>query len=130
MFAFCILTDMAFITYIDGRREFKAEDEAVKLWRILDGQAAPMNEAQERYVKSIRRNIKKVVLDYRNAPEDYIRKNLHKLLPYILSDWVVDRTGKPLRPGNSAQWSFAKKYGLWKGHKPSPVVTGGQMTLV
>jgi hypothetical protein len=121
---------MAYIRYADGSQEFKPETEAEKLWRILDGQAKPMNEAQRRYCESVRRNVKKVVLNFHTAPEDYIRKNLQKILPQIVANWVVDRRGKPLRPANAEQWAFAKKYGLWKGHRPSALVTGGQQTLV
>jgi len=121
---------MALITHTDGSREFKAEDEAVKLWRILDGQAKPMNDSQKRYCDQVRHDVKRVVLNYRTAPEDYVRKNLHKLLPQILADWVVDAHGRPMRPANAWQWAFAKKYGLWKGHRPSQIVAGGQMTLV
>lgn len=120
---------MALIIYTNGDKAFKPDVEAVKLWRILDGQAKPENEAQRRYIAHVRRTVKSVSLDYRTAPEDYIRKNLHKLLPKILSEWVVNQHGEPLKPADAQQWTFAKKFGLWRGNKPSAIVAG-QLTLI
>jgi hypothetical protein len=121
---------MALIFHTDGKREFAPESRAEKLWRILVGQAVPINSAQKQYCDSVKREIKKVVLNYHTAPEDYVRANLSKLLPQILADWTVDRQGNPLHPATAASWDFAKKYGLWKGRKPTSIVTGSQTTLV
>lgn len=121
---------MAYVQYTDGHRELPDEETAVKLWRIKSGQAKPMTKAQKQYCSRIRREVKVVVLNWHEAPEDYIRANLSHLIPQIVGSWVRDRTGRPLRPGTAADWDFAKKYGLWRGRKPTQLVTGGQQQLI
>lgn len=122
---------MAYILHTDGTREVRSEAEAEKLWLIKVGRARPTNEAQEKYVKLIRSTIKKVKLNWRTAPDEYIRANFDEVIEAALQNWSVDRSGNPLRPQTDWDLAFAIKWGLWYRNKPTALVTGaGQLQLV
>lgn len=121
---------MALVEYIDGKRELSRDRDKVKrlvlAWRALVGEDKDPDPDIAVYAKTIKR----IRLNWHEAPEDYIRWNLNEILPQVLNEWAVDMKGKPLRPGNSRSWDFAKRYGLWKAGKPTNIVTGEQTVLV
>lgn len=122
---------MAYILHTDGTREVRSEAEAEKLWLIKVGRARPTTKAQEKYVELIRQTVTKVKLNYRTAPDDYIRANFDEVMENALRDWVVDRRGNPTRPQSDFDLAFAIKWGLWYRGKPTALVTGkGQLQLV
>lgn len=114
---------MAYILYTDGTREVRSETEAEKLWLIKVGRARPLNKAQAAYVRFIRKHIKRIRLNYRTAPEEYVIANLDEIIPQALSSWIVDRKGHPIRPNTQEDLDFAVKYGLWRRNKPTALVT-------
>lgn len=117
---------MAFVLHTDGTREWRSEAEAEKLWLIKVGRANPQNEAQKRYVRFIRKSIKRVILNYRTAPEEYVRAYLPEIAERAVAQWIVDRRGRPVRPATDEDMAFAIKYGLWRGGKrgrPTALVT-------
>lgn len=121
---------MAYVQYIDGTRELRSEAEAKKLWLIKVGRARPQTPAQKKYVSFIRKTIKKIRLNYRTAPEEYIKANIHDIVPMALANWMVNKKGQPIRPATKDDMEFAVKYGLWNQGKPTALVTGkGQLTL-
>lgn len=122
---------MAYILHIDGTRELRSEAEAEKLWLIKVGRARPATPAQENYIKLIRSTIRKVKLNYRTAPDEYIRANFDEVIEEALKSWSVDRRGNPTRPQTDWDLAFAIKWGLWYRNKPTALITGkGQLQLV
>lgn len=114
---------MAYILHIDGTREVRSEAEAEKLWLIKVGRAKPVTPAQIQYVRFIRKNIVKVRLNYRTAPDEYVRAYLPEIIEQVVSYWTVDRRGRPLRPGTPEDMAFAVKWGLYRRGKPTGLVT-------
>ena len=121
---------MAYVEFIDGQRQLYRKPDDIRrlvlVWRVITGQEKQPDPVTKLYASKV----KKVRLNWHEAPEDYVRWNLNEILPSALREWAVDVHGNVLRPGNSRAWDFAKKYGLWKGGKPTPLVTGKQTTMV
>lgn len=98
---------MAYIKFHDGRTVTVSAEKGIAAWEVLTGKVEPTPE-QEKFALSIKR----IYLNYRNAPDDYIEQNFHHIKPQVLADWVVDRNGEPLRPSDDFGWKFAKRWGL------------------
>lgn len=104
---------MAHIELVDGKKRSITPEQGVVIWNILQGRNDPTQE-QERFIS----NIRKVYLNWRKAPDDYIEQNFDYIKPMAMADWVTDRSGSPIRPSNKAGFAFAKRWGLrWKGFK-------------
>jgi hypothetical protein len=121
---------MALLIFTDGSRKIcnKPDDEArlFKVWQVKTGREIPDSPQLAQYCEGV----KKVILNWHTAPEEYVRAHINDLLPQILADWVVGRDGVPLRPGSAWGWEFAKKYGLMKGYTPTNLVTKKQGVLL
>lgn len=121
---------MAYIVYTNGKKEVRTDADSIKrlisVWRVKSGLSKSNDPRVDAYCKQI----KLVKLSFNEAPEEYIRRNISDFIPKLTSDWAVDLHGEPTRPGSNTSWELAKKYGLWKGRKPTELVTGKQTTLV
>lgn len=121
---------MALLIHTDGSKELciKPADEArlFKVWQVKVGHAIPDSPQLAKYAEGI----KKVVLNWRTAPEEYVRYHLNDIVPIAVADWVVAPDGTPLRPSTPSGWDFAKKYGLMKGYSPTNLVTKHQTVLL
>jgi hypothetical protein len=121
---------MALLIRKDGTKELhtKPEDEArlYKVWQVLAGRAVPDSPELARFCDGVQ----KVILNWRTAPEEYVRARLNEIVPQVIASWVVDRNGNPLRPATKQQYEFARKYGLVKGYKPTNLVTKRQAVLL
>lgn len=115
---------MAYILFNDGRRELHTDPLAVEkltqIWYVWAGLRLAHNPVLDAYCK----RIKKISLNWYEAPEEYVRENLQRILPQVLNEWSVDSHGHPLRPTSNRSWTFAKKYGLWRAGKPTAVIAG------
>lgn len=102
---------MAHIELNDGKRTSITSEQGAKIWEILQGRREPDNKAQELYVSKIRR----IYLNWRNAPDDYIEQNYDYVTRMAMVDWITDDSGKPIRPSDNSGFAFAKQWGLkWK----------------
>lgn len=111
---------MALIVYNSGVQKALPHEQAVKLWKSLH-YISRFPEVQQ--VKL--REIKAVFLNHNHAPDEYIYENLSWIIPFALNDWIVDRHGKPKRPGSYRAFEFARKWGLWENGRPSDLVSRG-----
>ena len=84
---------MALIIYTDGSKKLcnKPGDEArlFKVWQVITGRTAADSPELERFSKSV----KQVILNWRTAPEQYVRANLAHIIPQATTEWVVDGAG-------------------------------------
>ena len=116
---------MAVVRFTDNSKKLIPEDKAIVLWLCLTGEKIPTPE-QRKYCQKV----KTVTLNWRTAPDSYISKNLPTVIPQALNDWSVDLKGRPIKPSNKWSMEFARKWGLWKGNRPSVLVHSKQMSLI
>jgi hypothetical protein len=115
---------MALVLHTDGTRELRSEAEAEKLWLIKVGRARPQTARQRAQVLYLRKTIRRVRLNYKTAPEEYVLANLDEIIPQAIANWIVDQRGRPIRPANKEDMIFAVKYGLWYNGQPTYLVNG------
>ena len=113
---------MAYLITTDGKKLIISEQQGLFLWKKLNDPSDISHKLEDQLSK-----IEHLYLNYLNAPDDYIQKNISVIMPMLLNDWMCDRDGKLTRPGSSLAWRFAKKWGLWEFGKPSPAIYGGQL---
>ena len=116
---------MAVIRFTNGKEETIDAATAASIWLVLCGEKDATKE-QENFME----RVKNIHLNWRNAPDSYIKKRFETILPMALADWVVNHAGKPVRPGSEFAWQFAKRWGLWENGHPSSLVTGGAVRLL
>lgn len=121
---------MALLILKDGKRQIfsKPDDEArlFKIWQVKVGNAVPDSPELARYAESV----SKVILNWKTAPEEYVRHHLNVIVPQAVAEWIVDSKGHPIRPSTHWGWEFARKYGLMRGHSITNLVTKRQVTIV
>lgn len=115
---------MALIRLTNGKEETVTAEVGAAIWQVLTGELDPTPD-QEKFVT----RISKIYLNWRNAPDSYIAKYLDNIISMALSEWLVDRQGRPTRPSGDFAWAFAKRWGLWENGRPSALVLGGQQRL-
>jgi hypothetical protein len=115
---------MAAIQLYDGKLQPVSGEQARAVWECLDGKA-PMTTAQAAYC----RRVKRVYLNWREAPDSYVEKHIRQLLPAVLGEWCVDSQNRPVKPATEEAWRFARRWGLWSSNGPSMLVTGRQVAL-
>lgn len=116
---------MAIIRFNNGKEESVSPQTGASVWLVLCGEVDPTKE-QENFML----RVKNVHLNWRNAPDSYIRKRFDMILQFALADWSVNRAGKPVRPQGEFAWAFAKRWGLWENGRPSSLVVGGNTGLL
>lgn len=109
---------MALLYFTNGTKKTVAREVAEGVWNVLIGTSEPINAQQEHYVLSVH----KVVFNWRNAPDSYIRANLKVIVPLATREWACDRQGQLARPVTDGAWDFARKWGLWEFGRPTPLV--------
>lgn len=121
---------MAYVQYKNGKKALIGERQAILWWRIITGRCETNTDKEKAYADKVKSEVQRVVINWTTAPEDYIRANLPNIIPFAVSLWVVDEKGRPLKPSTSRDWDFAKKYGLWRGGKPSTLIDNPQTSLL
>ena len=116
---------MAIIRFTNGKEEGVTPEVGASVWEVLSGEKEATKD-QENFML----RVKNVHLNWRNAPDSYIKKRFELILQMALSDWSVDRNGRPKKPGSEFAWQFAKRWGLWENGAPSAIVRGGTVRLL
>lgn len=98
---------MALITFIDNRRLIMTPEKAHGIWEVLNGEIEGTKQ-QQNYCA----NVAAVYLNWRNAPDSWIERNLNHVKQEAMKDWYVNRQGNPTRPAYRDDWLFAKKWGF------------------
>jgi hypothetical protein len=121
---------MALLIYTDGSKSLHNkpgdEERLFKVWQVITGRKIPDSHELTRFSLSV----KQVILNWRTAPEEYVRAHLQHIIPQAVAEWVVDGAGTPLRPSTPWGYEFARKYGLYRGNKPTNLVTKRQIALL
>lgn len=112
---------MAVVKLKTGQRKFVPEEAGVSMWLCKHGFEVPDPE-QQRYLEQV----SDIVLNWRYAPDEYIRRNLLRIIPQVVADWFVDPNGRPVRPARREDYIFAEKWGLWAKNKPTALVIDAQ----
>jgi hypothetical protein len=118
---------MAIIWFKDGKRKIVSNEVGSKLWLCMHGYVEP-DERQKAYIATVR----SVHLDWRSAPDPYIRQNLPDIVDMVIQQWTADSSGRPVKPNSHEDYRFAVKWGLWVNNHPSALVSEPrtQMQLV
>jgi hypothetical protein len=116
---------MAIIHFHDGKQQSVKPEVGAAIWLVLTGEQEPTPD-QEKFAS----RVKNVCLNWRNAPDSYIKKKFHHVVGFALADWTVNRAGKPTHPSSEFGWTFAKRWGLWDRGRPSEIVTHGKVPLL
>lgn len=100
-----------------GKKVTISPDRGLKLW---EGVCSPekLDDQQADYLAGVR----SIYLNWRTAPDDYIRENLATIIPLALNEWSLDAKGRPLRPATDFAWRFARRWGLWDIGGPTMLV--------
>lgn len=108
---------MAYLELKNGDKKQISREQGEKLWAALQDPSS-VDEDQQKLLESVKR----LYLNWHNAPDDYIQENLEAIIPMALNDWSVDKRGHVSRPASPAAWQFAKRWGLWEFGRPSSLV--------
>lgn len=102
---------MAYVVFTDGKKSNISAEQGLGIWQVLNGEIEGDEKQQE-----FCRKVEKIYLNWRNAPDNYIKANFDLIMPMALSDWMVNEKGQPTEPetGNDFAWKFAKRWGLWE----------------
>ncbi len=108
---------MALAVLHSGRWVPLSAKQGRELWEVLQGRGKP-DAKQVAFADRVR----SIHLNWRNAPDDYITINWHRVLPYALRDWEVYKTGKLARPCDEFTLQFCLKWGLYADGAPTSKV--------
>lgn len=111
---------MAMIRLENGDNMEITAEVGAQVWLVLNAEIEGTKEQQE-----FAETVKKLYLNWRNAPDSYIQERLADIIPMATSGWVISRdTNKPLRPepGDEQAWAFAKRWGLWENGQKTQLV--------
>ena len=104
---------MAVIRKVNGKDETVKAEQGSQYWLVLNNKVDGTPE-EEAYCSEI----KHIFLNWRKAPDQYIRDNFTKYREKARDDWYVDHQGKPTRPQFNSDWTLAKKWNLFSAHQP------------
>ncbi len=105
---------MAVVVLNGNRKEQVKHEIGLAIWAILNGEAEPDDEKQLNYCNQV----VDVYLDWRNAPDSYIKHCFEAVVDMALGSWMCNERGEVTLPEPYDQWSidFANKWGLlYKG---------------
>jgi hypothetical protein len=109
---------MAVIRYHTAKEDENVPAEkGIRYWQLMtgevDGTEAEMVLCGE---------IKDISLNWRNAPDSYIKARKHVIFPMVLMAWMCDANGVPTRPdpSNSFAVGFAHKWEMLLYGKIAP----------
>lgn len=98
---------MAYLILNNGKTASLPADKGADIWLVLNGYEEG-TEAQQEYCTKI----KSIHLNWRNAPEEWIRDNLETYIEKAKDEWYVNRQGKPTRPQYTSDWNIKKKWNI------------------
>lgn len=105
---------MAILKLSNGKDKTISLEQSHEIWSILNGEKEPTKE-QEEYCS----NIDKIYLNWRKAPDSYIRDRFDIIAGMHMAEWAVDNQGTTVRPENYISpdgkyrvWVFARKWGF------------------
>jgi hypothetical protein len=84
---------MAQIVFSNGKNANVSAEKGRAIWNVLTGKAEG-DAAQQKFALTV----KKIYLNWRNAPDDYLLQNKDIIAPMVMSNWMVTPQGKPTRP--------------------------------
>lgn len=113
---------MAVVIFQDGEKRELAPAIALKIWEVLTGVSEPSGEQQIAFCN----RVKRLYLNWRTAPEAYIRDHWETIVPLMLSGWRVNRQGQPIMPDSESDWTLSRAWGLYEhGRLNNTVLTYG-----
>lgn len=115
---------MAYIKFKTGLRQLVPDDKAVSIWLAKYG-FLDVDPEQKHFIDCV----STIHIDYRHAPDEYIRRNLNEIIPRVLMSWRVDASGRPACPCTREDYIFAEKWGLWAKGKPTALVIDPEQQL-
>jgi hypothetical protein len=103
---------MAFIRLSNGQEQALKPKAGAELWKVLNGETEG-NEKQQ----AVAANVKKIYLNWRNAPDSYLDDRAAFLREIIILQFMRDRNGDIVRPDYDDEdvWRIAKHYKLLAG---------------
>lgn len=110
---------MAYLELRNGTKKHISREQGEKLWNGLQDPES-IDETQQKFLGTI----KAIYLNWRHAPDSYIKENLDDIIPMALNEWSVDKRGHITRPSTPFAWQFAKRWGLWEFGRPTSLVGG------
>lgn len=121
---------MAVLRFSDGKSANVNSATGLRIWQILNDQ---VDDASDKEM-AICDRVHKIYLNWRNAPDDYIKAHFDRIAPIAISAWMVESTpigsqhqhtsiGIPTRPepGDNFNREFCKKWGLLKNGVATPL---------
>lgn len=78
---------MAYIVFHDDRRAAVSAEKGRALWDVLTGKKEG-DPAQQKFAMTV----KKLYLNWRNAPDDYLLQNKDLIAPMVQRYWMVEGT--------------------------------------
>lgn len=113
---------MAMIRLANGQEKTLTAEQGAEIWAILQGDEEGTAEQQAFCLQ-----VKKLYLNWRNAPDSYIERYKDIIFPMVVGEWMshgirypdghVTTDGRPTRPDplNNINREFSKKWGLLDG---------------
>lgn len=89
-------------------------DQAISILDVLEGRTEPADDKQAEFVG----RVQKVYFAWRSADPLWIMANIEMVTNLAIASWAVDAFGRPVKPDSEFDWSFARKYELWKHKGP------------
>jgi hypothetical protein len=116
---------MAHVILQGNIKQNLTREQGLKVWNILQGTAEPEDEKQAMYCNKV----VKIYLNWREAPDDYVRQHLHAIIPLALNEWRVDEQRVPVKPATEFAWDFARRHELWAHGRANMKLINGQPEL-
>jgi hypothetical protein len=108
---------MAYLITTDNKKVCISGKVGAFLWKSLNDP-----DGTDKHTAQQLKKVKKLYLDWHNAPDSYIRENLNAIIDMALDEWAVDGSGEVVRPASDRAWQFAKRWGLWEFGRPTGLV--------
>lgn len=108
---------MAHVIFHDGQKTNLSADKAQTVWQVLTGQIEGTDK-QQQFVASI----KKIYLNWRNAPDDYLLQNAEILRELVILSWMANpKDGSYTMPeySDTVNWRVSHTIGLLQDGKPT-----------
>lgn len=117
MFVFCSHIDkrginMAIIRKTNGTDITVSAEQGSRYWLVLNNKSVGTEEEQD-----FCSDIKHIYLNWRKAPDEYIRDNFTNFREKARDEWYVDNQGIPTRPQYDADWEIAKRWKLFNNYQ-------------
>lgn len=98
---------MAYIILNNNKAITVDADKATRMWLVLNGYEEG-DEAQQEFCSKV----KSIHLNWRNAPDEWIKDNFDRYKQCCKDYWYVDNQGKPTRPQYNADWEIKRRWNI------------------